>query len=784
MQEVEEQKDKKKKKKKFSLEDMQETLKKRTERDEPQTVPNVIRSKDLEPSKPEFNTERLKPDSSSGLDSEHDEAMKKRKPDNNPAETNTELTIKTTLSLHNSLEPECTEVKGQTRVEHFLPSQLLGSSLTLVSASRCDDAASQQNISSATSTETHDDITAAKTSVLLVAVKKRTNEMKDKLDMMSSKEVEIVEEEINKSGGCDPFSEICPHKTGEEAGEGQDDDHIDRKDKQDHKEDPEIPVRLFSCVDQSDPILLKVLPKCFLLLTETPFTLKLHSLNGALISHHYGLCVRGEPVHLGYLDLLEDQAKRVHQEQTEKQVNPDHEGKTENKGDVGLTGLMGYPGRTGPRGVKGLSGVKGHPGQIGNEGSIGDPGPPGPPGLEGGAGDQGKQGSDGPKVRELIQRSLKEEEVQSFLSKTLNNFIIRENKVLMVQLELQAREVISCNMGLQGRTGYPGGPGPKGLKGLSGALGANGELGSSGRRGFQGKPGAPGPQGPVGNNGDPGSPGVAGKPGIPGVMGVRGNEGPKGKPGRPGKDGPAGAFGPQGDKGDKGAAGIIGSGGSPGFKGPAGEKGGPGFAGATGFKGVRGKRGNRGPAGIKGMTGPEGRSGSRGRLGLVGKYGPGGKTGPNGAKGDKGDLGLTGEVGLPGNKGSKGIVGKPGGQGLTGKRGFPGNPGNPGLSGTDGLLGVQGNEGDPGVSGQKTVRVTGSTARRLTAADLQVLPDSGGDVGSFSAVEWKNSSEVQIRFSETGVKMNLLPIRDLFLSADEEQQELSFTAEIGPVCFL
>lgn len=44
--------------------------------------------------------------------------------------------------------------------------------------------------------------------------------------------------------------------------------------------------------------------------------------------------------------------------------------------------------------------------------------------------------------------------------------------------------------------------------------------------------------------------------------------------------------------------------------------------------------------------------------------------------------------------------------------------------------------------------------------------------------------QVQIRFSGKGEKMNLLPIRDLRLSEGEKQQETSFTAEIGPLCFL
>lgn len=40
------------------------------------------------------------------------------------------------------------------------------------------------------------------------------------------------------------------------------------------------------------------------------------------------VCVRGDLGHLGYLDLLEDQAKMAHQEKMEQQAKRDREGKT------------------------------------------------------------------------------------------------------------------------------------------------------------------------------------------------------------------------------------------------------------------------------------------------------------------------------------------------------------------------------------------------------------------------------------------------------------------------
>ncbi|GAA6079854.1 collagen alpha-2(I) chain, partial [Tachysurus ichikawai] len=86
------------------------------------------------------------------------------------------------------------------------------------------------------------------------------------------------------------------------------------------------------------------------------------------------------------------------------------------------------------------------------------------------------------------------------------------------------------------------------------------------------------------------------------------------------------------------------------------------------------------------------------------------------------------------------------------------------------------------VSAAQTISVSCSTARSFTAGDVHFVGDSGGQVSFSSTVESRNSCEVQIRFSGKGEKMNLLPIRDLHLSAGANQHELR--AEIGPLCFL
>lgn len=182
----------------------------------------------------------------SGLDSESDEAVKKKETDTNLAEIDTVLKINTTsLSLQ---MPECAKVKGQPQAEHVVPPQISASTVISekipdwgsVSTARCSGAMIQQsgtaeNISSSATMGTNDDTSPANKGVLPGAMGPSTDEMDDKLshqpDMMSSKE-EIIEEgrKINESltllelVNCDLIPEACPERIRGELGMDQDHD--------------------------------------------------------------------------------------------------------------------------------------------------------------------------------------------------------------------------------------------------------------------------------------------------------------------------------------------------------------------------------------------------------------------------------------------------------------------------------------------------------------------------------------------------------------------------------